>query len=46
VLIVISDGGDNASRPAGEVLARARRIITIYTIGLFDAEDRDRTPAC
>ena len=46
VLIVLSDGGDNASRATlDEVLARARRSdATIYTIGLFDSADRDRNP--
>ena len=46
VLIVISDGGDNASRATlAEVLAAARRQnVTIYTVGLFDADDRDRDP--
>jgi Ca-activated chloride channel homolog len=46
VLIVMSDGGDNASRATlDQVLARARRSdATIYTIGLFDADDPDRNP--
>jgi VWFA-related protein len=46
VLIVLSDGGDNASRATlDEVIARARQsAATIYTIGLFDALDRDRNP--
>ena len=46
VLIVLSDGGDNASRATlDEVLARAQRSdATIYTIGLFDSTDRDRNP--
>jgi len=43
-LVVISDGGDNASRATlDEVLARARRSnVAIYTIGLFDPADPDR----
>jgi VWFA-related protein len=46
VLIVLSDGGDNASRATlDQVIARARRSdATIYTIGLFDAADPDRNP--
>lgn len=46
VLIVISDGGDNASGSTlAAVLARARRSnVTIYTIGLFDQDDLDRDP--
>jgi Ca-activated chloride channel family protein len=45
-LIVISDGGDNASRTTLEaVLARARRSnVTIFTLGLFDNDDPDRNP--
>src|SRR5205807_2403497 len=47
VLIVISDGGDNASTTKLDaVLARARQSnVTIYTLGLFDANDRDTNPA-
>jgi VWFA-related protein len=46
VLVVISDGGDNASRASlKDVLARARAAnVTIYTIGLFDDVDADRNP--
>jgi Ca-activated chloride channel family protein len=47
VLILISDGGDNASEATLEqVLDRARRShVTLYTIGLFDPyDDRDRNP--
>jgi VWFA-related protein len=45
-LIVLSDGGDNASRATLDaVMARARRAnVTIFTIGLFDDEDFDRNP--
>jgi VWFA-related protein len=46
VLILISDGGDNASRASlKDVLARARKSnASIYTIGLFDERDADRNP--
>ena len=46
VLIVLSDGGDNASRATlDDVLERARRSdAAIYTIGLFDSTDPDRNP--
>ena len=45
-LIVITDGGDNASENTRkEMFDRVERsIATIYTIGLFDAEDTDRAP--
>jgi VWFA-related protein len=45
-MIVISDGGDNASRASlGDVLTRARKSnATIYTIGMFDEDDGDRNP--
>jgi len=46
VLVLISDGGDNASRATlNDVLARARKSnAAIYTIGLFDDVDPDRNP--
>jgi VWFA-related protein len=46
VLIVISDGGDNASKQKLEpVLAMAKRSdATIYSIGIFDEQDADRNP--
>jgi Ca-activated chloride channel family protein len=47
VLIVISDGGDNASKRSNlaQIMAMAQRTETIiYTIGLFDEEDDDRNP--
>jgi VWFA-related protein len=46
VLVVMSDGGDNASRATlDEVVDRARRSdASIYTIGLFDDTDPDRNP--
>lgn len=45
-LIVVSDGGDNESQTT---LAALMHIIqssrvTIYTVGLFDRDDRDRNP--
>jgi Ca-activated chloride channel homolog len=46
-LIVVSDGGDNASRhrlrDAMEALQRSEAIV--YTIGLYDTDDQDRNPA-
>jgi VWFA-related protein len=46
VLVLVSDGGDNASRSSlKEVLARARLSnVTIYTIGVFDRDDPDANP--
>jgi Ca-activated chloride channel homolog len=46
VLIVISDGGDNASkRSLAQLMAMARHADAIvYTIGLFDEDDDDRNP--
>jgi Ca-activated chloride channel family protein len=46
VLVLISDGGDNASQATFEqVIARARKSnVTIYTIGLFDRDDPDQNP--
>jgi Ca-activated chloride channel homolog len=45
-LIVISDGGDNASRtPLEVVLSRARKSnVTIYTVGIYGDDDRDKNP--
>jgi Ca-activated chloride channel family protein len=45
-LLVLSDGGDNASRrPLDEVLQIAQRSsATIYTICIYDESDRDRNP--
>ncbi len=45
-LVVLSDGGDNASRRSlDEVLLRARQSsATIYTIGIYDETDRDQDP--
>ncbi len=46
VLIVVSDGGDNASvLGLSEVLRKAAlSSATVYTIGIFDEEDPDRNP--
>ena len=46
VLIVISDGGDNASKhKLTEIMARAGQSdAIIYTIGIFDEQDDDRNP--
>ena len=46
VLIVISDGGDNASRhKLAEIMAAAGKSnVILYTIGIFDDEDGDRNP--
>ena len=45
-LVVLSDGGDNASRRSlDEVLLNARQSnATIYTIGIYDEVDRDKDP--
>ena len=46
VLLIVSDGGDNASRASfARILDGAlRRDIVIYTIGLVDPNDRDARP--
>jgi Ca-activated chloride channel homolog len=46
VIVVLSDGGDNASRTTlDELLEKARAsTAVIYTIGLFAKEDRDANP--
>jgi VWFA-related protein len=46
VLIVVSDGGDNASaRKLAEVMKlAAQSSAVIYTVGVFDEEDPDRNP--
>lgn len=45
-LIIVSDGGDNASTHSlGDVLDRARRTsAVIYSVTLFDPDDRDARP--
>jgi len=47
-LVVLSDGGDNASRNRlDDVLRIAQRSsATIYTIGVYDDTDRDRIRVC
>jgi Ca-activated chloride channel homolog len=46
VLIVVSDGGDNASRhKLDQIMATARQSdAIIYTLGLFDENDPDKNP--
>ena len=46
VLIVVSDGGDNASREslAGILELAEQSSAVIYTIGIFEEEDQDRNP--
>lgn len=46
VLIVISDGGDNASRSGlAEALKKLSQSDTmVYTVGIFDQQDPDRNP--
>lgn len=46
VLVVVSDGADNASAIGFEqLLRRAQQTdVVIYTIGLFDRDSRDRNP--
>lgn len=46
VLIVLSDGGDNASaRHFPEILSMVQRSdVVVYTVGLFDEYDKDRNP--
>lgn len=46
VLIVISDGGDNASkRRLPQILGMLQKSnVIVYTVGLFDEEDHDRNP--
>ena len=46
VLIVVSDGGDNASKhKLPEIMAMAGQPgVIIYTIGIFDDQDADRNP--
>lgn len=46
VLIVVSDGGDNASRQNLDQVMKLAGLSSavIYTVGLFDEEDPDRNP--
>lgn len=45
-LVVISDGGDNASQTTkDEIMALAERsLATIYTVGIFNPDDKDKNP--
>jgi Ca-activated chloride channel homolog len=45
-LVLISDGGDNASQTTRKEMFEAveKSAATIYTIGIFDQEDPDRNP--
>jgi Ca-activated chloride channel family protein len=45
-LLVISDGGDNASESTRAQMLEAvqRTVATIYTVGIFGPEDRDKDP--
>ena len=47
VLIVVSDGGDNASASSLNHVMKlaAQSSAVIYTVGLFDEQDPDRNPA-
>jgi Ca-activated chloride channel homolog len=46
VLVVVSDGADNASRTRFEDVldAALRKDVVIYTIGIYDRNDRDAKP--
>jgi VWFA-related protein len=46
-LMLVSDGGDNSSTHGAEEVTRMVREsrATIYTIGIFDADDPERNPA-
>jgi len=45
-LVLISDGGDNASETtSSEIFRRAEESrATIYSVGVYDADDRDKNP--
>lgn len=45
-LVLISDGGDNMSTATKEDLLRRAEesLVTIYTVGIYDSNDRDRNP--
>jgi len=45
-LILISDGGDNASDLNRDQIMKTaeQSLATIYTVGIFNAEDRDKNP--
>jgi len=45
-LVVIADGGDNSSQTTrDEIMALAERsLATIYTVGIFNPDDKDKNP--
>jgi Ca-activated chloride channel homolog len=45
-LILVSDGGDNMSSTTEEEILQMARLsrATIYTIGIYDSDDKDRNP--
>jgi VWFA-related protein len=45
-LVLISDGGDNASDTTRDEIMKMveRSIVTIYTVGIFNPEDKDKNP--
>ena len=45
-LVLISDGGDNSSEISHDELMRKAEesLATIYTVGIYDANDRDKNP--
>jgi VWFA-related protein len=45
-LVLISDGGDNMSHATKEEIFRRAEesLATIYTVGIYDSNDRDRNP--
>ena len=45
-LVVISDGGDNASETTRDEIMRMaeRSLATIYTVGIFNPDDKDKNP--
>jgi Ca-activated chloride channel family protein len=45
-LVLISDGGDNMSETTKEEILSLvdTSAVTIYTVGIFDAEDKDKNP--
>jgi Ca-activated chloride channel homolog len=46
ILVIVSDGGDNASRAsAGDILRRTQASnVVVYTVGLVDALEREANP--
>jgi len=45
-LVLVSDGGDNSSETTRDEIMRLaeRSLATIYTVGIFDTDDRDKNP--